>query len=298
MLGTMGAVILQAGTRNRGKLIDIAAAGPLAGTSLRDLVSHFGEDLVGAGFRGKTFPLMVKLIDAAQRLSVQVHPDDATAARLGAGDNGKTECWLLLEDGGEIYQGTRPGIDRLAFERALAQDRVAETLNRFEARAGDFFFLPGRTVHALGAGCLLYEIQQTSDVTFRVHDWGRLGLDGNPRPLHVALSLETIDFSRTDFGPQRPPWQTDAPGGETRRLVDCAYFTVTEQRSGGAPLRGEPTGRCAVVTCLEGEGELETAGGSVVLSATATALVPAAAGAWSLSPRAPAVRVLVSEPGV
>src|SRR5207248_1624450 len=136
--------------------------------------------------------------------------------KLGVGDNGKTECWFLLDGGGELYQGTKPGVDRAGFEAALEQNRIAQTLNRFDVNAGDFFFLDARTVHALGAGCLLYEIQQTSDVTFRVYDWGRLGLDGQPRPLHVAQSLDTIDFSRTGFGPRRSAWnEADERGGRS-----------------------------------------------------------------------------------
>jgi hypothetical protein len=101
---------------------------------------------------------MVKMIDAADHLSVQVHPDDSTAAILGAGHRGKTECWVILADGGVLFQGTRPGVNRDAFERALADHTLAARLNRFEGRAGDVFFIEARTVHALGEGCLLYEI--------------------------------------------------------------------------------------------------------------------------------------------
>ena len=185
--------------------MSIVAEGPLAGISLRELVERAGRELVGQDFQGSEFPLMIKLIDASLRLSVQVHPDDALARALGVGQHGKTECWVFLADGGEICQGTRPGIGRLEFERALAEHHVATTLNRFEARRGDVFFLPARTVHALGEGCLLYEVQQTSDITFRVYDWDRLGLDGRPRPLHVTESLATIDFSRTGPRPAHGP---------------------------------------------------------------------------------------------
>src|SRR5512135_83249 len=128
--------------------MSIVAEGPLAGVTLRELVEGAGQDLVGEGFRGGEFPLMIKLIDASLRLSVQVHPDDAIARRLGVGQHGKTECWVFLEDGGEIFHGTAAGIGRAAFERALAEHNVAGALNRFEARKGDVFFLPARTVHA------------------------------------------------------------------------------------------------------------------------------------------------------
>jgi mannose-6-phosphate isomerase len=275
------------------KGMSVVAGGALAGEPLRALMAADPEGLVGRGFLGSTFPLMVKLIDARERLSVQVHPDETLARSLGVGQSGKTECWLVLDDGGSIYQGTRPGVDRRAFEAALAGGVVADTLNLFEPRAGDFYFLEARTVHALGAGCLVYEIQQTSNVTFRVYDWGRVGLDGKPREVHVVESLTTIDFGRAGFGPQRPAWLPDVRGGELRPLVRCPFFEVEERR--GDRLTGGADGRCAVVVCLEGEPELATAGGAVRLAPMTTALVPAAAGAWALEAAA-GTRALVSVP--
>jgi mannose-6-phosphate isomerase len=259
--------------------MSLVAEGPATGTSLGDLVAAAPEPLVGAGFSGRTFPLMIKLIDASDRLSLQVHPDDEIARRLGLADGGKTECWRILADGGSVYQGTRPGLDRAAFERALADGTVASTLNRYEAKAGDFFFLEARTVHALGKGCLLYEIQQTSNVTFRVHDWGRVGLDGKPRPLHVAESLETIDFSRAGFGPRQPPWAVHPGGGSVRLLSDNRYFRLEERQ--GNHLVQAASGHCAVVICIEGEGTLATAAARLTLRTMETALVPAAAGPWT-----------------
>jgi mannose-6-phosphate isomerase len=274
--------------------MSVVAHGPLAGMKLAELVAGAPAELVGEGFAGGPFPLMVKLIDANQRLSVQVHPDDVLARQLGVGDNGKTECWLVLDDGGSLYQGTRPGVDRAGFAAALAAGTVDETLNHFPAGAGDFFFLEARTVHALGAGCLIYEIQQTCNVTFRVWDWGRLGLDGKPREMHVAQSLETIDFQRAGFGPRRPSWAPHAGGGEARTLVDCEHFSVEERR--GRSLAGAGEGRCSVVVCVGGEVTLATAGGQLRLGEMQTALVPAAAGAWIADGRDESARLLVSRP--
>ena len=271
----------------------VVAQGRQAGRSLADLVAASPEDLVGRGFAGRSFPLLVKLIDAADRLSVQVHPDDEIARRLGLADGGKTECWRVLADGGVVYQGTRPGIDRAAFERALAEGTVADTLNRYDARGGDFFFLEARTVHALGQGCLLYEIQQTSNLTFRVYDWGRVGLDGKPRALHVAESLETIDFSRSGFGPRQPPWAADPLGGRVRRLCDSQHFRLEERQ--GQQLGAAASGRCAVVICIEGGGTLRTPDASAVFSTMQTALIPAAAGGWTFEGE-PAATLLVAEP--
>jgi mannose-6-phosphate isomerase len=277
--------------------MSIVAHGPLAGLSLHELVERTGPALVGDDFRGGEFPLMVKLIDASLRLSVQVHPDDAMARALGVGQHGKTECWVFLADGGEICQGTRPGIDRAEFERALAEHQVATTLNRFEARRGDVFFLPARTVHALGEGCLLYEVQQTSDITFRVYDWDRLGLDGRPRPLHVTESLAAIDFSRDDYGPHTPePWRALlAPGCEERGLIECRYFTLREQRVRGF-LEQPVADTCVVVTCVAGQGTLSTPAGQVALPPMQTVLVPADAGSWRIEAPQGGADLLVATP--
>ena len=132
--------------------MSVVAGGALAGRSLRQLTADHGRDLIGETWTGGDFPLLVKLIDANDRLSVQVHPDDALARSLGVGQRGKTECWLMIKDGGELFVGTKSGIDRPAFESALAAGRVGDTLERFVAHDGDFFFLAARTVHALGAG--------------------------------------------------------------------------------------------------------------------------------------------------
>jgi len=277
--------------------MSVVVGGTCAGLSLHDLVERAGKDLVGQAFRGCEFPLMVKLIDASLRLSVQVHPDDAIARDLGVGQHGKTECWVFLADGGEICQGTRPGIGRAEFEHALAEHRVASTLNRFEARKGDVFFLPARTVHALGEGCLLYEVQQTSDVTFRVYDWDRLGLDGKPRPLHVAESIATIDFSRTDFGPHVPEsWRSLLVSGcEERGLITCPHFTLRQQRVRGS-LTQPVEDTCLVVTCLSGQGTLSTPAGQAPLPPLQTVVVPADAGTWRVDIPSGSAELLVATP--
>jgi mannose-6-phosphate isomerase len=274
--------------------MSVVAGGPLAGASLRELVSRFGADLVGDGFRGGPFPLMVKLIDATERLSVQVHPGDELARALGVGDNGKTECWLVLEDGGELFVGARPGVDRPAFERALASGAVEETLARHQVQAGDCFFLAAGTVHALGAGCLVYELQQPSDVTFRVHDWNRVGADGKPRPLHVDEALATIDFVRQRAGPRRPPWRQEQ-GVRRRTLVDCPYFRLDELDLAAGETSLPLAGACAVLTTLAGAGQARTPGGAAALAAGHSHLIPAAAGTCALSSDG-ALRLLVATP--
>lgn len=276
--------------------MSVVDAGQLAGRSLRELTRAYGKALVGEGWDGGDFPLLVKLIDAADRLSVQVHPDDELAARLQPGARGKTECWLVVADGGELYVGLRPGVTRESFEAARAAGRVAECLVSHQVNDGDFAFLPARTVHALGKGCLIYEVQQSCDVTFRVDDWGRLGLDGKPRQLHVAESLATIDFTGSlGGGVSHPGFRPHPAGGQIRALAACAYFSVEERRA--QRTSGGGNGACSIVTCLHGSGSLATAAGSVKLSPWRTALVPAAAGAWTALGDGGELRLLIAQPG-
>lgn len=255
--------------------------GPLAGRTLAELVSAYGKHLVGDCHDGGDFPLLIKLIDATDRLSVQVHPDDDLARRYAVGQRGKTECWFMVGNGGELFQGTRPGVDRKRFEQAIAAGTVNAmegVLNRFPTRDGDFFFIGARTVHALGGGCLLWEIQQSCDCTFRVSDWGRL-FDGKPRPLHVRESLDTIDFADRPFGPVRAGFDECPGGGAVRRLVSCPYFGVEERRA--QHTEGGGNGLCTVVICLDGYGRLATSWGHLDLMPMSCYLVPAAAGGWS-----------------
>jgi mannose-6-phosphate isomerase len=276
--------------------MSVVADGALAGRTLHDLTREHGATLVGPSYAGGDFPLLVKLIDANDRLSVQVHPDDALALALGVGPRGKTECWLMLGDGGEVFVGTRPGCTRESFAAARAAGTLSAQLNRFVARDGDCFFLPARTVHALGKGCLIYEVQQTCDATFRVDDWGRVGLDGKPRPLHIAESLATIDFAAsTPRGPVQARTFTHPAGGSARRLADCPYFTLEERRAGRTGGGGD--GACSIVVCLDGAGTLATAAGAVPLQPMRTCLVPASAGAWTArADHLGSLRLLVAQP--
>jgi mannose-6-phosphate isomerase len=173
--------------------------------------------------------LLFKFLDAHRNLSVQVHPDDVAAARLDPPDLGKTEAWVVLhaEPGARIYAGLKRGFDRAALEREVRRGTTELCLHAFEPRVGDCVFVPAGTVHALGAGLVVAEIQQASDTTFRLFDWNRLGSDGLPRPLHVEAALESIDY---DAGPVAPrtPQPTENPAVE--RLVACDKFVLDRRR--------------------------------------------------------------------
>ncbi len=271
--------------------MSVVASGALAGKTLRDLVKDHPRELVGEFFIGDEFPLLIKIIDANDRLSVQVHPDDALATSFGVAERGKTECWYMLGDGGELFQGCKDGVTKGKFAAAIENQTVEETLNHFVTQDGDFFFMPARTIHALGRGCLLFEVQQSCDCTFRVYDWGRVGLDGKPRELHVEESLKTINFDEQTSGPV----QMDAieiEGVERKVLADCPYFTVEELK--GDAISGGGNGRCSIVMNLDAPGALKTESGSIAMSPMATYVVPAIAGQWTASGNG--LRILHSQP--
>jgi mannose-6-phosphate isomerase len=236
----------------------IVAAGPLAGTTLGDLVRQQGRDLLGRHAPRAAFPLLFKFLDACRDLSVQVHPDDAMAARLSPPDLGKTEAWYVIDamPGSRIFAGLRAGVDREALAAALRAGRCDEVMHSFEPREGDCIFIPAGTVHAIGAGLVVAEIQESSDVTFRLYDWNRVGADGRSRPLHIEAGLEAV----TKFGPVEPiqpqanPAPVVIPGGAaaTRRLVTCDYFLFDEVRlDGDWAVGGDDT--CHFLAVLSGE---------------------------------------------
>ncbi len=205
----------------------VVAEGPLAGTSLRSLMEHHGTELMGRPVSvGERFPWLVKILDCRDDLSLQVHPPAEKAAALGG--EPKTEMWYFAEadPGAQIYVGFRSGVNREEFVRRLDDGTVAECFRRHPVRAGQAMFLPSGRAHALGAGNLVFEIQQNSDTTYRVFDWNRTGLDGKPRELHREPALESIDFSDSHSELIPEFWSDVSPGVTVRPLVRHALFAV------------------------------------------------------------------------
>jgi mannose-6-phosphate isomerase len=261
------------------------ADGPFAGSTLRDLVRLHGEDLFGPALGSREqFPLLVKFIDAQQDLSVQVHPDDARGRRL-ANDNGKTETWVIVhaEPGSKIYAGLRPGTTRQDMARAIEAGTVESLLHSFPARKGDCILIPAGTVHAIGAGVVLAEFQQMSDATFRLYDWDRVGHDGKPRQLHVAESLESIDFESGPIFPTEPTAEP-TPGGTVERLSRSDYFCLDRLTLTGSTAVGEPD-RFTILLGIDGEVEVCSGEVTVTLGLGQTLLLPASIGACEVTPR-------------
>ena len=180
----------------------IVANGPFAGKSLRWLMENHAAEILGGAkpaARGR-FPLLCKILDAREKLSLQVHPPASKAAELKG--EPKTETWFIADaaPGAELFVGLKNGVTRAEFEKRISDGSVAECFHRVPVCAGNVMFLPSGRVHAIGAGLVIFEIQQNSDTTYRVFDWNRVGLDGKPRELHIPQSLESVDFN--DFQPK------------------------------------------------------------------------------------------------
>ena len=256
----------------------VVATGELAGTTLHDLWTKMRVPIFGSSLPDTPrFPLLAKILDARETLSVQVHPPAHRAAELKG--EPKTEMWYLLdaEPGAELFAGFRKGTMRADFERALGEGRVADLLHRAPVRAGDAMFIPSGRCHAIGAGCLIVEIQQNSDTTYRVFDWNRTGLDGKSRALHVAESLASIDFDDHE-----PPLAR--PDGEV--IVSCPEFHV-ERWNLAAPRRDDSAAG-VIFTVLTGE----VICGASRFNPGEFFILPAASGDRILSPSGSAATVL------
>ncbi len=265
----------------------VVSAGPLRGLTLHELVTRHNAELFGRHAGGSQFPLLFKFLDCNRTLSVQVHPNDEQGAQLDPPDLGKTEAWVVLaaEPGSKIYAGLKRGVTRDDLNAAIAAGTCEACLHEFEPQVDDCVFIQAGTVHALGAGLVIAEIQQASDTTFRLFDWNRVDAEGKPRQLHIAESLEVTDYQRGPVDPQEPQTAKDS---FRERLVDCDKFaldrlTLVEPQAIGGDARFH------LLVPLAGA---ITVGGDVVsqpLSLGNTCLVPAAAGSVELSPHGKAV---------
>lgn len=256
----------------------VVAAGPWKGKTLSELVQQHGPDLLGRHHPQKSFPLLFKLLDCNKDLSVQVHPNDAQGAKLKKPDLGKTEAWVILDarPGAKLYAGLKRGFDRAAVEREIARDTLPLCLHTIESRPGDCIFIPAGTIHALGEGFLVAEIQQASDTTFRLYDWGRVGPDGKPRPLHIEQGLDVSDFVSGPISPCRAK-PTSRAGVE--QLVACDKF-VLNRCTAASPVAMPEDNTCRIVYFVRGQAKVA----GETLEAGQTVLLPASAGGVTIEP--------------
>ena len=255
------------------------------------------EELLGklAG-RFSRFPLLLKFLDVHERLSVQVHPSDRETKYIPAGETGKTEAWVVLEAGPEsrIYAGLTPGTTSKNLREAIASGTVAEHLASFRPKSGDGVLMPAGTVHSLG-DVVVFEVQENSDVTFRLYDWNHVDArTGQPRPLQVEQAMACIDFAQGVIGPVAPMVDEVKPVLR-ERLFDCEHFELWRIR-GELPfgVGAERTPR--VLVCLAGEGQLEHDGSDYALGKGDVVLMPAVVGACLCQPRGAMTLLEVSLP--
>lgn len=277
----------------------VVAQGPLAGTSLPELIGRYRGALVGeanyARF-GEEFPLLVKFIDAREDLSIQVHPDDRLAAARH-GRRGKTEMWYVVDagPGARLRSGFSRRVTPAEYERRVADQTLTDVLQEYAIRPGDLFFLPAGRVHSIGAGAFIAEIQQTSDITYRIYDFGRRDADGRMRELHTELAKEAIDFTvLDDYRTRYEP----CPNGRVE-LVRCPYFT-TALYDLTAPLACDFAAfdSFVVLVFVAGAGRItDDRGHTVAVRSGETVLVPAAVHSLRVEPCQGGLRFLSSHIG-
>jgi len=279
-------------------------AGAFQGLTLPQVQDRLGEALVGtrarwAIERGK-FPLLVKLLDANRALSVQVHPPDEYALIHEGGELGKTEMWYVLyaRPDAQLIYGLSRATTPQEFRAALQAGTLADLLHYLPIHAGDAIFVPAGAVHALLEGVVVAEIQQNSDTTYRVYDWGRLGDDGRPRPLHIDKALAVIDWSLIRPSASIPLLLADHDGVRRAEMARCPYFVVEEVRlAAEAQWQGACTGETFEIWgCVDGQAEVRWAGESVALPAVRFGLLPAALGTFAIYAEKPSTLLRVYVP--
>jgi mannose-6-phosphate isomerase len=221
------------------------------GITLRELMEHDREGLLGpAADRHQVFPWLIKLLDANEWLSVQVHPDEGAVKKLLPAESAKTEAWYILDalPGSRIYAGLEPGVGEAQLRQAIAEGNITDCLHSFAPTVGDFIFLPAGTVHAVGGGVLFVEIQQTSDATFRLYDWNRKDAQGQTRALHIEEAVACIHWGQGPIGP--------IAAAEPGRLVSCPYFVIESIRHETDFALGD-VGRLQALVVTQGQGRFD-----------------------------------------
>ena len=267
--------------------------GPLKGQSLRQIIAEDAVGLLGhklakdlaaesipSQLRNR-FPLLLKFLDANRDLSIQVHPDDAFGAMLSPPDLGKTEAWIVMDakPGAKIYAGLKEGVTESDFREAAAAGTTPSMMHSFEPSIGDCVFIKAGTQHAIGSGLLICEIQQASNTTFRIDDWGRVDADGNPRELHIEKGIAATDFGRGPVSAEKPA--VDSDGIET--LVTCDKFTIRRHTANKTISFGDDD-RFRILTVIKGQIEIAGDPSGQPLAMGETALLPANIGATLINP--------------
>ncbi len=265
----------------------VVSEGALSGITLNELIKYYGKDLVGSNFQGGRFPLLVKIIDAGKRLSLQVHPDRSACAEIGNGAEPKTEMWYIIARRPEakIMAGLKMRTTRQQVINNLDSSDIEQCLQIFSSVPGDAYFISSGTIHAIGEGNLLLEIQQSSDTTYRVSDWGRVGSDGKPRELHVDNAIKSIHF--TDRTSPRISGVSGVSNQNRKYPVinHCPFFTVDDLRIvDELPETTAPGKSFHLLTAINHQVKVANATFNTILKPGDSCLVPACFGQYKLTP--------------
>ena len=271
--------------------MSIISNGPLAGRSLSDVLHEANSALLG-DVQSDHFPLLIKILDAKKTLSVQVHPNDETAKRHGG--EAKTEMWYVLdaEPGACVYAGYKPGMDEERFRQAVAEGTLENELRMVPVKTGDAVFMPGGRVHAIGAGCLMLEVQQNSNTTYRIYDWGRVDAEGNARELHIDQAVQVTRWH--DEAPVIVPAHKLECAGDNENwlILECEYFRM-DKLILSAPHPVQHSGASFhALFCAQGAVQLSWDTGEVELQAGVSCLIPAVVNDYHLKPDQPQSIVL------
>lgn len=261
--------------------------GKYSGLTMEELLLAHGQDVIGKPFvKGDKFPLLIKFIDAKDKLSVQVHPEDDYAFANENGELGKSEAWYILQanEGSKLVAGIKDGVTKELFEEKLKNNQLEEVLNEVEVKAGDVLDIPAGLLHAIGDGILLAEIQQNSDTTYRVYDWGRVGLDGNPRELHVEKSIDVIDFDQKHSKDLVVGTKASFEGFSITEFVRNKYFVLQELFIETTYTQEELVAEFEIYMCVKGEAIIEYNGESQTIGFGESVIIPSSMNTYTIAP--------------
>lgn len=266
----------------------IVANGDLKGTTLHQLLLKFKRDLVGSKIEKslKRFPLLIKFIDANDKLSVQVHPDDRYAEQNENNESGKTEMWYIVhaKKGAKLVAGLASGTTKKKFQKKLIDNKLKDVLHYVKVKSGDVIFIPSGRIHAITPGIIINEIQQNSDLTYRVYDWGRAGFNGKPRELHIKKSLDVINFK--DFAPDVMKVNPSCIGTNIITiLIQCPYFQVEKYILNEKIKIESDRSSFNIISIIDGSGVLNWEKKEIELNKGETILIPAVLSSFIIHPQ-------------
>lgn len=265
----------------------IVKNGAYKGLTMEELLKNHGESIIGKAYeKGDKFPLLIKFIDAKDKLSVQVHPEDDYAFANENGELGKSEAWYVLQadEGSKLVAGIKDGVTKEEFEEKLRNNELEEILNEVAVKAGDVLDIPAGLLHAIGDGILLAEIQQNSDTTYRVYDWGRVGLDGKPRELHIQKSMDVIDFEQKHSKELIKGIKASYDGFSITEFVRNKYFVLQEISIDTLYSQEKLVAAFEIYMCIKGSAKIEYNGESLEIGYGESLIIPSAMTNYKIVP--------------